>query len=187
MASEFAAFQRQWPYQAGRRKLIWEIAPIPLFSFYRAQQVMGEEAVSELEASLSATSDMNVMYNLLYKFYSRSAYGTEIPMPHFYLGTNRNGEMHLRSLIPISLLCGGPFRLYYTPYPNLFIQREVLRDILEDLAFGKVALRSVEKDYGEKYTSDLAEAEYQRFLELSANADSVYGFTRSATQDHNKA
>jgi hypothetical protein len=184
---KFAAFHQDWSYQLGRRKIIWEVAPIPGFSFWRAHQVMGEAAKTELENEIASTTDLVALRQQLYQYYAHAAYGTDIPVPHFYLGTNRNGDMKLRSLLPISLLAGGPFRLYYLPYPTLFIRRETLRSILEDLAFRKPALRSNEIDYGERYSSELAEAEYQRYLDLSANPASVVGLTRSVTIKQDKS
>ncbi|MEP7293719.1 MAG: hypothetical protein ABI835_18165, partial [Chloroflexota bacterium] len=139
-------FNENWVYKQGRRKLIWEIAPIPLFSFWRAHEVMGDSEQTELAAKIEAAGDLQTVHDLMYKYYSRAVYGTDLPVPHFYLGTNRNGDLKLRALLPIALLCGGPFRLYYTPYPSLFLKRETLQAILEDLAFGK-RLRSTKIDY----------------------------------------
>jgi hypothetical protein len=87
----------------------------------------------------------------------------------------------MRSVLPLSLLCGGPFRLFYTPYPTLFINRETLQAIITDVAFGTPKLRSANMDYSEKYTSELAEKEYERFLELRADPQSTVGLTRKVT------
>jgi hypothetical protein len=177
LGSEFAQFQQHWQFQEGRRKIIWEVAPIPLFSFWRANLVMGNEAQAELEASLQQCTDLREMHDSLYRYYARAVYGTDLPIPNFYLGANRNGDLKLRSLLPIALLCGGPFRLYYTPYPSLFITSEALQAILEDLAFGK-PLNSMKFDYRGRITSELLQAEYQRVQELSANPESTLGLIR---------
>lgn len=179
LAVELTKFQQQWEYQPGHRKLIWEIAPIPLYSIWRAHEVLGAEAAAELEASLEACNDIQVIHDLLYKYYARAVYGTDLPVPHFYLGSNRNGDLKLRSLLPIALLCGDPFRLYYTPYPSVFTTRETLRNILEDLAFGE-RLRSAKPDYSGQITSELLQAEYERVQKLSADPYSTVGFTRKA-------
>jgi hypothetical protein len=174
------AFQDQWPYQAGRRKLIWEVASIPLFSIWRASQVMGEEETARLEAEIESTTALDELARLLYAYYARAVYGTDIPMPHFYLGTNRNGDLKLRSMLPMALYDGGPFRLYYTPYPSLFTTPEVLRQILEDLAFGKSA-SSLEIDYRKEYTKASAQAEYETFITLRDNPKSTVGLLRKTT------
>jgi hypothetical protein len=179
LGAELAAFQNTWVYETGRRKLIWEIAPIPLFSFWRSPTVMGETTTRELEKALSDATDMTTMHDLLYRYYARAVYGTELPTPHFYLGTNRNGDLKLRALLPIAMLCGGPFRLFYTPYPTLFITYETLQAVLEDLAFGK-PLRSTTMDYTGQYTSELVEAEYERVLQLSSDPESTIGLTRNS-------
>lgn len=175
-------FQKQWGYREGRPKLIWEIAPIPLYSFWKAHEVLGEQAQAELEEAMAAAKDLYAVHDLLYAYYARAAYGTELPVPHFYLGSNRNGDLKLRSMLPIAMLCGGGFRLFYTPYPSLFTTRETLQAILEDLAFGK-PLTSTKADYSGQLPSELAEAEYQRIVELSASPDNVLGFTRSIESD----
>lgn len=176
-AVQLDAFNRQWPYQEGRRKLIWEVAAIPLFSFLKAPSVMGAEAHAAFEAQIAAIDDLREMYRLLYQYYARAVYGTDLPIPHFYLGTSRNGDLKLRALLPIALLCGGPFRLFYTPYPALYTTPETLQTIVEDLAFGK-PLRSDNKDYSGYYTSELIEAEHQRVLDLKDNPASTIGLMR---------
>ncbi len=179
LALKLEQFNQDWSYQEGRHKLIWEIASIPLFSFWRAHEVMGAEAQAALEAELDHCHDLQVMHDRLYRYYSDAVYGTYVPMPHFYLGSNRNGDLKLRSLLPLALLCGGPFRLYYTPYPSLFTSRETMQVLLEDLAFGK-PLSSKKLDYGGQMTSELMQAEYQRVQELSADPQSTLGLVRQA-------
>lgn len=127
---------------------------------------------------------MESMYQLLYKTYSSAAYGTDLPVPHFYLGTNRNGDIKLRSLIPISLLCGGNFRLFFTPYPSLFITKDTLKTILEDLAFPNAALRSFKTDYKDQYSPEMVESEYQRVMQLSNDPNSTIGLTRTISANN---
>lgn len=177
VGAEFARFQSNWQYQAGRRKLIWEVAPIPLFSIWRAGETMGADAGAELEAALAQATDLRTMHDLLYQYYARAVYGTDLPVPHFYLGTNRNGDLKLRALLPIALLAGGPFRLYYTPYPSLNMTREAFQAMLEDLAFGK-PLRSTKLDYSGQLTPELLQSESQRVQELSADPRSTLGLVR---------
>src|SRR5690606_25401096 len=82
-----------------------------------------------------------------------------------------------RALLPIALLAGGPFRLYYTPYPSLNMTREAFQAMLEDLAFGK-PLRSTKLDYSGQLTPELLQSEYQRGQELSADPRSTLGLVR---------
>jgi hypothetical protein len=173
-------FQNEWPYSPGRRKIIWEIAPIPLYSFWRADLVMPAAARREVETALNSTTDMLEMYRVLFSYYSRAALGVEIPVPHLYIGTNRNGDLKLRSMIPIALMAGGPFRLFYLPYPSLFMTRSVLQTILTDLAFGSKS-SSKGYDYSGQYTSEYAQAEYRRVLELVSDPQAIVGL--KATRD----
>jgi hypothetical protein len=177
LAVGLTAFQKNWSYQPGRRKLLWEIAPIPLYSFWRAAAVMGHEAQAKLDAALAATNDLQEIHRLTYEYYARAIYGTDLPIPHFYLGSNRKGDLKLRVMAPIALLCGEPFRLFYTPYPSLYTTRDTLQAILEDLAFGK-SLDSFKKDYSGQYTSEMAETEYQRILDLRDDPLSTVGMLR---------
>lgn len=178
-----AEFNKNWTYKEGRRKLIWEIAPIPLYSIWKVHQVMGKAAQAQLETELSAAIDLQTIHDLLYRYYARAVYGTDLPMPHFYLGANRNGDLKLRSLFPIALLCGGPFRMFFTPYPSLFITRETLQAILEDLAFGK-PLTSKKTDYSGQLTPELADQEYERIMELAADPRSTLGLIRQVQSDN---
>lgn len=182
LARALTDFQNNWSYQEGRHKVIWEIAPIPLFSIWKAHQTLDAEQQALIESQLNATTDLDAVYKLLYDHYARAVYGTSLPMPHFYVGTNRNGDFKLRALLPISLLCGGAFRLFFTPYPTLFITQETLQTILEDLAFGK-ALRSKRKDYSGQYSQKLADKEYQRIVSLSADAETTLGLIREVEDE----
>ncbi len=180
LGAELATFHQSWPYNANHHKIIWEVASIPLFSFWKAQELLETEKKQPINQFLKDTTEINAIYELLYKIYATSAYGTEMPLPHFYLGSNRNGDLKLRSLIPISLLCGGDFRLFFTPYPSLFITRNTLKTIIEDLAFPKSTLRSVKFDYKDQYSPEVVEAEYQRVVALSNDPYSTIGLTRSS-------
>lgn len=182
LGAKFEKFQQEWDYQEGRHKLIWEVAPIPLFSFWKAHEVMGKQAQADFATALEQTSDLRAIHDLTYEYYARAVYGTDLPKPHFYIGTNRNGDLKLRALLPIALLCGDPFRLFYTPYPSLFMKRETLQAILENLAFGK-PLRSTKTDYSGQITSEMINAEYARVQELSADPNSTLGLTRRIQVD----
>jgi len=170
-------FHQEWPARPGRRKVIWEIAPIPLYSFWKAAQVMPPCEQRALAAALESATDMRDMYRALFAYYARAALGVEIPVPHFYVGTNRNGDLKLRSMVPIALLAGGPFRLFYVPYPSLFITRDVLRTILHDLAFGR-APDSKQYDYAGQLSPGWAEAEYERVQALLADPGAIAGLKR---------
>jgi hypothetical protein len=183
LGKQLAEFQQNWHYQEGRRKLVWEVVSIPLYSIWKAHQVMGEAAQAQLQEGLSAETDLQTLHDLLYRYYAQAVYGTNLPMPQFYLGTNRNGDLKLRAFLPIALLGGASFRMFFTPYPSLFTTRETLQAILEDLAFGK-PLSSKKIDYSGQFTPELAEKEYQRVVELAADPRSTVGLVRQVQSTH---
>lgn len=183
LGAKLRDFQQSWPYHDENRKVVWEIAAVPLFSLWKAHDVMGAEQQRQMEAAVNGSADLGEVYNLLYRYYAQAVYGTALPMPHFYLGSNRKGSLHLRALLPIALLCGGPFRLFYTPYPSLFTPKETLRAIIEDVAFGKPVVQLQKHDYSGEYTSELANAEYRRFMNLSADTDTTVGLMRDMAND----
>ena len=126
---------------------------------------------------------MREMDDLLYRYYARAAYGTDLPQPHFYLGSNRNGDLKLRSILPISLLMRQRLSLLLYPLSHLVHSRESMQAMLEDLAFGQAKLRSFEKDYRGKYTPALAEAEYERFRALAADPNTILGMSRAPSEN----
>ncbi len=170
-------FQQQWPYQDGRRRVIWEIASVPLVSMWQAYEQLSDTDRDELRTFTQSTTDLEAIQREYYRRFSRIVYGTEIPMPHFYLGTNKSGDLKLRAPMPLALLGGEFVRLYYTPYPTLFLKPETFKVILNDLAFNK-RFFSASVDYSGSYTSELAQAEYQRIEQLAADPSAVLGFTR---------
>lgn len=173
-AQALLAFQQKWQYAPERHKLIWEVAPVPLFSIFQAQAVLGEEAHQALAAEIAATTDLDALDQITYRYYARALYGVEVPMPHFYLGSNRKGDLKLRSMLPFALYSGSPLRLYYTPYPSLFTTEATMQRIIEDLAFGTRTL-SRDKDYRGKLTPEAVDAEYQRVLTLRADSETTVG------------
>jgi hypothetical protein len=181
VGSAYLQFQENWAYGVGRHKLIWEVAPIPLYSIWRAHEFLGEAAHVQLEAALDSAPSLQAVHDTLYQYYARAVYGTEVPIPDFYLGSNRNGDVKLRAMLPIALLCGSATRFYYTPYPTMFITRETIQTILNDLAFGK-ALRSSSMDYKDQLTPEFVEQEYQRVLKLSQDPTTTLGLIRQSDQ-----
>ncbi len=177
LASACQQFQAQWDYQEGHRKLIWEIAPIPLYSIWQTPGVLASVEQEQLNAQLRSAQSLEDLQSRLYRFYASALYGTELPQPHFYIANNRNGDLKLRAMLPIALSCGSPMRLFFTPYPTLMMTRESLAHVLEDLAFG-TRLSSSGLDYEGQVTAEQLEAEYARALELAADPTSIAGLLR---------
>ncbi|MCC6801983.1 MAG: hypothetical protein IT319_03785 [Anaerolineae bacterium] len=178
LAAKLTDFQAKWDYQPDRRKVVWEIAPIPLYSIWKTPEVLGENAQAELAARIAETTDLGALDQVLYEYYSRALYGTYIPMPHFYVGSNRKQALKLRTMLPMALYSGVPLRFYYTPYPSLMMTKETMQIIIDDLAFGG-SLASVNKDYAGTYTPESAEAEYQRMQKLAADPYTTLGLVRT--------
>jgi hypothetical protein len=177
LAETLRDFSAGWDYAPGRRIVVWEVAPIPLYSFWRATADLKPARRRALDAELATVTDLDELYRRLFRFYAASAFGTEIPVPHFYLGTNRNGDLKLRAPMSLSMLCGGGFRAFYTPYPTLFLTTEALRTMIEDLMSGG-GLRSFSKDYEGQYTEELLRRERDRVLALRDDPRSTLGLLR---------
>jgi hypothetical protein len=183
LGEKLAHFQQTWAYQPHRRKIVWEIAPISMFSMWRAQAALDPVGHSTLDDALAAAPNLESVCQTIYDFYARVLYGTDMPMPQLYVGSNRNGDLKMRAFAPMTLYTGSPMRLYYTPYPTLFLTRDTLAAIMEDAAFGKTLSARTTPDYTGKFTPELAEAEYQRMVALAADPDSVLGWTRKISDD----
>jgi hypothetical protein len=178
-------FQRNWPVKEGGRHLIWEMASMPLYSFWNICNQLSAKERAELQ-SIDSVSNFDTRHTLLYKFFARRIYGCDVPMPHFYLGTNRSGDLKWRSPMPITLTGGDgltkPVRMFYTPYPTLMLQPETLYAIINDITFGK-RFASSQKDYSGQYTTELAQKEYERFHNLSLDPETTIGLSRAVSDD----
>lgn len=171
-------FRQSWSYDASRRKLVWEIASIPLYTFWDTVLTLSPEERQTLSDAIRDNgADLEAVYRVLYRQFSRQSYGTDLPMPHFYLGTNKSGDLKWRSPMPMSLSGGDYLRMFYTPYPTLFITREVMQAILEDLAFNE-RFFSDKTDYKGKFTRELAQAEYDRVMRMREDPNQVLGLSR---------
>lgn len=177
LADKLVDYQQRWTYQPGRRKFVWEIASIPLYTLWNVFKSLTDAECADLEAQIAALPNLEDVNRLLYGRFSRVAFGTEIPMPHFYLGTNRSGDLKLRSPLSLTLTSGDYMRMYYTPYPSLNITHETMQAILDDLAFGE-RFHSTKTDYSGQYTPELVQAEYERVLKLSADPTTTLGLSR---------
>jgi hypothetical protein len=182
LGKAFVEYQQHWPYQSGRRKVIWEIASIPLFSLWDTFEHLTDAEKQTLRDFSATTNDLEAIQREYYRYFSKLIFGTEVPMPHFYLGTNKSGDLKLRAPMPLALLGGEFVRLYYTPYPTLFLKPETLQAILTDLAFND-RFFSDKVDYSGKYTPELVQAEYERVEQLASNPEVVLGYSRRVRGD----
>ncbi|MBZ0304001.1 MAG: hypothetical protein K8J31_29955 [Anaerolineae bacterium] len=180
MGQQFVAFQKNWPYRAGRPRLVWEIASMPLYSFWQFFQSLSETERAQIDAQIASETNLEEIYRMLYRRFAQAAYGTDIPMPHFYMGTNKSGDLKWRSPMPLALSGGDYLRMFYTPYPTLFITRETLQTMLADLAFNE-RFYSAKTDYGGQYTPELVQAEYERVMALSTDPETTLGLARKVT------
>lgn len=177
LGRDLMEFQQSWRYEEGRRKLLWEVTSIPLYTFWHMFQTMSSDDRAALDAEIASKDNLEDVNRLLYRQYSRFAYGTDVPMPHFYLGTNKSGDLKWRSPMPLALSGGDYLRMFYTPYPTLFMTRESMRAMLEELAF-KDRFYSAKTDYSGQYSTELIQAEYDRVNALSADPGTMLGFAR---------
>lgn len=175
MAGQFRQFMQSWPYQEGRRRIVWEIASIPLLTFWDILTRMTAAEREAMEAELQANPDFPSVQATLHKHFSHAVYGTPLPLPQLYVGTNMSGDLKFRAPLPLALSGGEYLRAYYTPYPTLFMTRENLKLILEDLAFADRLHAPKSVDYSGKYTRELADAEYLRITGLAADPSSILG------------
>ena len=175
-------FHQRWHYVEGRRKLLWEIASIPLYSFWQTCATLSETERQAVEGEIASAGGLNDVFYGMYQRFSRSAYGTDFPVPHFYLGTNMSGDLKFRTPMALALTGGDYLRMFYVPYPPLFMTEAAMKTMLDDLAFGK-RFHSLKTDYAGRYTPELAEAEYQRIMELSADPSNILGLSRRVEED----
>lgn len=176
-------FSAHWDYQPGRRTMFWEIATIPLLSFWQVFQAMNADERHELDARIAACPDLPSIQRTLYEHFSRAILGVPMPMPHFYLGAAMSGDLKFRSPLMLSLTGGEYLRAYYTPYPTLMLARDGLREILDDLAFGKRLHSPTAYDYSGRYSSTLVDAEYQRIQSLIDDPSVILGMRRQVDDE----
>jgi len=180
LSDTLAAFQADWPYAEGRHKLVWEIASLPLYSFWQMFAGMDPQAHAALEAEVRNQPDFEAVYDVLYRHYSQRVYGTYIPKPAFYLGTAKSGDLKWRGPMPAALSGGDFLRLFYTPYPSLFTKRQTMQRILEEVVYGK-RFFSDQTDYSGRYSRESVQAEYERASQLSDDPLSTLGLARRVT------
>jgi hypothetical protein len=170
-------FQSTWDYQPGRRKLIWEVGVIQQYSFWRARDVLPDEMVHRLEDLLHHPPDLMTLDDALYDAFCLACYGTVIPSPHFYLGTNRKGTLKTRVVLPAAFARAQAMKQYYTPYPTSFMTERELQAVIEDVAFGGTQHHTQQYDYNDQYSPAEAEAEYHRFSHLRDDLRSIVGLS----------
>jgi hypothetical protein len=182
LAEELQRFMQGWTYDPARKKIIWEVASLPLLSFWQMFTRMNEQTRVEIQQLLDSTSDLETIQRQLYRIYSKAIMGVDIPMPHFYLGNNMSGDLKWRAPMPLALTGGEYLRAYYTPYPLLFITLESFQHMIEDLAFGKRLHAPKSYDYTGQYTAELVQSEYSRIQQLANDPHTTLGLVRQVVK-----
>ena len=177
VARRLTEFQENWSYAPERRKLIWEIASLPLFSLWQALENGTEEERQSLRHQIENATGLQELHTVLYQHCSRKILGTDLPHPHFYLGTNKSGDLKVRSPLMVALTAGEYLRLYYTPYPSFFVTQDAMQAILEDVAFNE-RFHADNTDYRGQFTPELAQEEYDRVIKLSSDPNAILGYAR---------
>jgi hypothetical protein len=178
VALDLQKFAKEWDYQPGRHKLIWEVAPLPLYTFRYIDQYYDPEVVAELDAQLQAENSLGAVYQMLYHYYAYASYTTDVPIPHFYLASSRNGDLKPRAFLPFSLEASGNLRMYFTPFPSFFMTHDTLRAIFEDLIDDK-RLRSQKYDYKGQLTPEVVQQMHEHFTQLAADPTTTLGLSRN--------
>lgn len=167
LAQVLRHFSVFWKRQPTHRKLIMSIAAIPVYTFSHLLH--------------GATYDEQNLLDLaqqLYKQYATAAYGVYVPPPVFYLGQARNGSMQSASRLPLALDITGKLRLYYTPYPSLYLTCEGLETILEDVLRSGDNPQHRQYDYRGQMTSAMANQLHEEYCKLASQPDSILGLSR---------
>ncbi len=178
VVAQLQAFTDQWDYAPTHRKLFWEIAAIPLLSFWQVFQAMSAAERAALDDQLQHSTDLPTIQQTLYQHFTRAVLGAEVPMPHFYLGTNMSGDLKFRSPLMLALTGGEYLRAYYTPYPTLMMPPSTFESLLNDLAFGELMNSPTAYDYSGRYSAELIGAEYERIQALVNDPSVIQGMRR---------
>lgn len=173
-------FMETWPYNAGNRKLIFEISPIPLYSLWHSFQAMSASDREHLDNQLRSEveTDFNKLNNTLYRYFIRAIYGFELPPPHFTLSTNAKGSCKAYLSMPTLFSSGINMKFFYTPYSPIHMKRGALKRIIEDLIAPKQSV-SHEMDYRtQSLSSQNMATAFVAMQELIDDFDSILGLTK---------
>lgn len=165
LAKRLQEFQMSWSRDEAHCKLIYSIAPLPLYTFSKIQFEL-----------LSDEDNLLNLANKLYRQFSVASYGLYVPPPAFYIGQARNGSMQSASRLPLALDVTGKLRLYYTQYPSFYLSKTGLKTILDDLLYeSENGLNSKTYDYNGQITPEMAHEMHEYFSRLADDGESILG------------
>lgn len=163
LARAYTQFQANWQYSDKHKKIIFEIAPIPLYTF-----------VQTVKPTIDKDDSLLGLAERLYKHYAQAAYGIYVPPPSFYVGQSRNGDMKSLAFLPMSLDTTGRMRMYFTQYPSFYLTYDAVQKILYDLV--NTRLRANSYDYRDEMTLEMANEMHERFSKM-AEGDIIAGLS----------
>lgn len=176
MATKLMQFQHNWV--GGTNNLIWEFAPVPLYTLWQTIRNLSDAEHHKIEIDIETFgTDLAAIHQLLYKRFAPVAYGTDFQSPHLYIGTNRNRDLKLRIHWPLSLDMTEGTRLYFTPYPSFFMTQDGMASVLEDVLSTKT-FRSANTDYRGMISRQQAQGMYERFTRLASDKSNITGLVK---------
>lgn len=153
-------------YNESRRKLVWNISAIPLFSIYNKSQ-------KQLNIPMDNLVQAQQQY---YQYFSKEIYGFNLPMPDIYIGNNRDGDLPLSTRLPIVIGAQHHLRLFFLPFPSFFITKNHFQLILSDLS--KKDATDNNLDYRNQVTRSQLNNDYEKFKRL-AGENTIFGLLHS--------
>ncbi|MEO1253648.1 MAG: hypothetical protein AAFY41_02005 [Bacteroidota bacterium] len=150
---------------SGDRAVIWGIMPIPILAITQAQQ----PDFSALNA--------DEIPSFLYEYYSKIVYGVECPLPDFYIGSARTGQIKLRTALHPSIAPGATTKYYWLQYPTIWLNRTTLEIIMIDCQ--KQYMNQSNFDYESQMTPMLLEELTTRFRNVINDTSKIIGTGQS--------
>jgi hypothetical protein len=163
LGAELERFNQSW--QTGENYLVWEVAPIPTFSILQSGIPPEGESLEGL-------------HNGLYRQLANCTYGLDMPIPHLYIGSARNGDLKLRAMLPFALAFGTETRFYFLPYPSIMMNRAALKTILHDLAAGIQDRATGQFDYEDVLNEEAIQQKRIEFESRMADTSQILGLAR---------
>lgn len=111
--------------------------------------------------------------------YKNLCKGHELPKDGFLLGSNHNGDLHIRSAMSAELVHHKRFSLFYYPAPSLSMPKSTYKTIFENILSHKnPANRSSKFDHSGLNDLKHWEKELDRMKSINKDDKSIIGLKR---------
>ncbi len=181
LAKKIQEFQSNFKHKEGNVYFGLELFPVNNYTYTKELQNMQQHGqLEDFVEDLTSSSDPIALEDKLYETrIKKLCNGRILPIDSSIIGTNFNGDLHIRSTLSAELNYRKRCRLFYYSGPSLLMGKDLYKKIFTDIASEKkAAMRSTKLDYAGQIDISELHKRVVNSLQNGQSPDTVTGLIR---------